>query len=61
MNPGNTSDSNAAVEPTSWMPCFLPFHGGYFFLWFVMMFALFSPSFVLDDGAVARHFNTGLD
>lgn len=44
-----------------WLFCFLPCSGGTFFLFFITLFLLFAPTFILGDGAVARHITTGVD
>lgn len=43
----------------SFIACFMPTSGGWFFLWFLSMFIFFAPRSILFDGAVARHCNTG--
>lgn len=45
----------------NWITCFLPCSGGWLLIWFLTVFLLLAPDFILADGAVARHITTGLD
>jgi hypothetical protein len=45
----------------AWIADFLPCDGGWFLLWFCLVWMIGCPQKFLDDGAVARHVVTGRD
>ena len=55
------ADAQSLPASPSWIACFLPGSARWFFLWFMTLFLLFAPGYILGDGAVARHICTGID